>query len=227
MNQPKFCSLCPCCNIIGPYYNCQLDEDDYDVACKLLDKKVHDNCTWNEVAALNSKHEGIDNVPEDCPMSVFADIDQENDIQKLEKIERGWQNFATKAHLKLYGMLQNIFEELKQIQLSQTFPYSKNMPIKNLKQARLSWFDIDNESMHMYYETYNGAEDLNIPLTCKTKEDIIGWFTELAAELDKKTCAEKKEGKLSLREQKEIETYLRLKEKYGNIKPEDLKAKQS
>lgn len=227
MNQPKFCSLCPCCNLIGPFDNSQLKEDNYEVVCKLLEKKVHDNCTYNEVAALNSTHEGVDNVPEDCPMIVFADIDQENDIQKLAKIERGWKNFATRAHLKLYGMLQSMFEELKQIQLSQTFPYSKNMPIKDLKHARITWLDIDNEAMHLYYYTYNGAEHLDIPLTCKTKEDIINWFTELTAEIDKKTCTQKKDDKLSKREQKEIETYLKLKEKYGNLKLEDLKTKQS
>lgn len=62
----KHCSECPFGTVTGPYWNPDFDEDNYDVYCSKLEKKVHKERAWNEIAAKNSKHIGMDKPPKEC-----------------------------------------------------------------------------------------------------------------------------------------------------------------
>jgi len=65
----KHCSECPFGKVVGPYWNPDFDEDNYDVHCSKLEKKVHKEWAWNEIAAKNSKHTGMDKPPRECPFN--------------------------------------------------------------------------------------------------------------------------------------------------------------
>lgn len=65
----KHCSECPFGKVVGPYWNPDFDEEDYDVYCEKLEKKVHKEWAWNEIAAKNSKHTGMDKPPKECPFN--------------------------------------------------------------------------------------------------------------------------------------------------------------
>ncbi len=64
----EYCSECPLAKVIGPYWNDDFEEDDYRIKCTVLDRIVHEDMTWNEVAAKCTPHTNcLDTIPKDCP----------------------------------------------------------------------------------------------------------------------------------------------------------------
>lgn len=67
-----FCSYCPYCRLSEVYYDHDCDEEEQDLFCTALNKKVHEGFNWHEIAARHTrsdgKIEGYDFVPDNCPM---------------------------------------------------------------------------------------------------------------------------------------------------------------
>ncbi len=67
-----FCSYCPYCRLSEVYYDHDCDEEEQDLFCTALNKKVHEGFNWHEIAARHTrsdgKIDGYDFVPDNCPM---------------------------------------------------------------------------------------------------------------------------------------------------------------
>jgi hypothetical protein len=67
-----FCSYCPYCKLSDVYYDHDCEEEEQDLFCTALNKKVHEGFNWHEIAARHTrsdgKIEGYDFVPDNCPM---------------------------------------------------------------------------------------------------------------------------------------------------------------
>lgn len=63
----QYCSQCPFCRLSEIYWNPDFEEEDQDLYCVKLQRIVHDQMHWTDIAERNSRHSGIDRIPEDCP----------------------------------------------------------------------------------------------------------------------------------------------------------------
>lgn len=67
-----FCSMCPCGKVGPNYHDKDTGESCNDVWCKALDKRTHTGLNWKDIAYCTCKHEGLDTIPDECPILVLT-----------------------------------------------------------------------------------------------------------------------------------------------------------